>query len=376
MALPRVLIIGPLPPPVGGMAQVAQDCIESCRRSGRFEPVSVDVRRHPGRKLGKLNLANLLGQLRLGLRLRRELALPGTALAHLHASVGTPLTVLKNLQLAGQVRKAGLPLLLHPHSGRMEELLAAARKAPGSDAGRWRGLMDSLMRSADAIVVMSPGWREMLAREWPAAKLMLLESGIDTQLYAPSAEGWASPAHVLSMGQLAAHKGTSELALAWRSVQADPANAGLRLDVLGEARDDEGRALAAQLGALPGVQLHGVVTGAPKIALLQAARLFVLPSHYENLPVALLEAMACGCACIATSVGAVPEVLAGGAGLSVPPRDPAALSANLRMLLSDEPRCRALAAAGRARVLERYSQAGFDRQLGELYAGFARLNRG
>jgi glycosyltransferase involved in cell wall biosynthesis len=355
------------------MAQVALDCMESCRRSGLLEAVSVDVPRSARRRLGRLDIGNIVSQLRLLALLLRELARPGTALAHLHASVGTPLTVMKNLQLAALVRRAGIPLLLHPHSGRMEELIAAAKARPG---GRWRGLMGRLLASADGVVVMSPGWQALLAREWPTARLHVLESGVDTQAYAPSAQGWASPPRVLSMGQWAAHKGLAELSAAWGRLGANPDYGRPELHMLGEARDDQGRDLAAAIMTQPGVFQHGVVTGAAKIAMLQAARIYVMPSHYENLPVALLEAMACGAACIASSVGAVPEVLAGGAGVCVPPRDPAALEAALGELLLDERRCRELAAAGRQRVVEHYSRQRFDAELSALYGTLARLNPG
>ena len=54
-----------------------------------------------------------------------------------------------------------------------------------------------------------------------------------------------------------------------------------------------------------------------RAALLQAAEVFLLPSLVEGLSLALLEAMASGCACVATDAGADGEVLAGGAGIVI-----------------------------------------------------------
>ena len=64
--------------------------------------------------------------------------------------------------------------------------------------------------------------------------------------------------------------------------------------------------------------------------LYESSAVFVLPSHVEGLPLALLEAMSYGLACVATPVGGIPEVLREQAtGIVVPVRDPSALQAGL-----------------------------------------------
>jgi glycosyltransferase involved in cell wall biosynthesis len=82
--------------------------------------------------------------------------------------------------------------------------------------------------------------------------------------------------------------------------------------------------------------------------LMRAFDLVCLPSLFEGMPVAMLEAMAIGVPVVATAVGGVPEVANGGrAAMIVPPRDPTALSDALAQVLSDEPlRMRLTEAAG------------------------------
>jgi glycosyltransferase involved in cell wall biosynthesis len=89
--------------------------------------------------------------------------------------------------------------------------------------------------------------------------------------------------------------------------------------------------------------------------LLDACDLFVLPSLYEGLPLALLEAMAHEKPIVATAVPGNEEALADGAGVLVPPRDPGALAAAISALASDPGRARSLAAAGHARVRANFS---------------------
>src|SRR5207248_3062264 len=79
--------------------------------------------------------------------------------------------------------------------------------------------------------------------------------------------------------------------------------------------------------------------------VMETADLFVLPSHKEGLPNAVLEAMAMGLPVVATNAGGTGEVvLDGETGLLVPPADPPALGAALCRLLED--------AALRARLVE------------------------
>jgi len=85
-------------------------------------------------------------------------------------------------------------------------------------------------------------------------------------------------------------------------------------------------------------------------ALLPAFDVFALSSRYEGLPIALLEAMAAGRACVATSVGGVPEVVTDGVdGVLVPPGDADAFAAALAGLLADPDRRVALGEKAAAR---------------------------
>ena len=72
------------------------------------------------------------------------------------------------------------------------------------------------------------------------------------------------------------------------------------------------------------------------MGLLAAADVFVLASHQEGLPVALMEAMSVGTAIVATAVGGVPQVVHDGVnGLVVPPGDPLALADAIERVCSD-----------------------------------------
>lgn len=89
-----------------------------------------------------------------------------------------------------------------------------------------------------------------------------------------------------------------------------------------------------------------------------AMDIFVLPSLYEAMPFALLEAMAMGLPVVATDVSGVPEAITPGeAGYLVRPGDPEALAASLRPLLDSFELRRRMGLAGRDRVIRHFSQS-------------------
>jgi glycosyltransferase involved in cell wall biosynthesis len=90
-------------------------------------------------------------------------------------------------------------------------------------------------------------------------------------------------------------------------------------------------------------------------AWYDAADLFVLPSLFEGLSNALLEAMACGLPVVATDVGGNPDVVRPGVnGLLVPPANAGALGLAVRALLADPAKCHAYGQAARSTVLEQF----------------------
>jgi len=112
-----------------------------------------------------------------------------------------------------------------------------------------------------------------------------------------------------------------------------------------------------RLGLGSSVRFVSGVSDDDIVRLYNEAEVAVVPSLYEGFSLPAIEALACGTPLVATTGGALPEVLGedGHAALLAPPGDPDALAAALGRAL-DDPALRArLGAAGRARVLERFT---------------------
>jgi glycosyltransferase involved in cell wall biosynthesis len=115
--------------------------------------------------------------------------------------------------------------------------------------------------------------------------------------------------------------------------------------------------LIERLGLDGHVTFVSGVTTERIVELYAEAQVAAVPSLYEGFSLPAIEAMACGVPIVATTGGALPEVVGthDETGLLVPPNDPSALAAQLLRALGDEPLRDRIGAAGRERVLERFT---------------------
>ncbi len=91
-------------------------------------------------------------------------------------------------------------------------------------------------------------------------------------------------------------------------------------------------------------------------SLIKGMDCFVMCSVLEGLCTSLLDSLALGCPAVGSAVGGIPEVLVDGVtGLTVPPRDPAALAAAVRRVLGNADLRESLVAAGRRHVDESFT---------------------
>jgi glycosyltransferase involved in cell wall biosynthesis len=102
--------------------------------------------------------------------------------------------------------------------------------------------------------------------------------------------------------------------------------------------------------------------------ILPAFDVFALPSRYEGLPTAIVEAMICGIPVVATAVNAVPDlVIPGETGLLVPPRRPGLMALAIGHLLDSPAAAARMAAAARARITGHYGESDLRNALTAAY---------
>jgi glycosyltransferase involved in cell wall biosynthesis len=142
------------------------------------------------------------------------------------------------------------------------------------------------------------------------------------------------------------------------------------LVVVGKQRDGSSiPAVIERLGLEGAVRFVSGVDPERMVELYAEAEVAVVPSLYEGFSLPAIEAMACGVPLVATTGGALPEVVGpdGVNALTVPPGDPGALAGAISRLLDDSALRARLGTTGRAHVLDRFTWAEMARQTVEQY---------
>lgn len=253
-------------------------------------------------------------------------------------------------------------------------LLGDLAKLKGRALGRKRIAL--FREQVDAFITISREIDAELAAVGIAPeRRRFIPNGVDVDRFAPVAANTkaalrerlrlppSAPVAIFT-GRLAHEKRVDLLVKTWPAVRAALPNA--TLVVAGEG--PQAAALKALAG--PGVLFVGRVEDVAPY--LQAADVFVLPSATEGLSNALLEALACGLAAVATNVGGAPDVIENAhSGRLIAPDDPRELEMALTTTLLDAALRAELGAAARGVVRSRYSLPRVADRLCELYAEVA-----
>ena len=185
------------------------------------------------------------------------------------------------------------------------------------------------------------------------ARIRVIYGGVDTARFAPAGDGAAKEIDIVSVTRIERYKGVFDLLEAVALLV--PERPSLRCVIVGDGSERsalERRCRELRLESV--VSMVGYRTDVND--LLRASRIFVLPSHEEGLPNAVMEAMACGLPVVATAVGGTTELVVDrSTGRLTPVRDPDQLAKGLRSYLADDSLARSDGAAGCLRARQRFS---------------------
>ncbi|MGE5227581.1 MAG: glycosyltransferase [Planctomycetaceae bacterium] len=241
-----------------------------------------------------------------------------------------------------------------------------------------RALYRRHARRIDGIVAVADDVADAFARTTGVARdrITVVPNGVDTDRYPAPVDraavrrglGLGPQDRVLiAVGTFKRQKGHVHLLEAFAKVAAGHDDVHLLLAGDGDLRPEIERRVA-ELGIGGRVHLLGSRRDVP--ALLAASDGAVLPSLWEGMSNALVEAMASGLPVVATDVSGTNQVMVDGTtGWLVPPGEAGALAAAIEELLEDPGRARARGAAARERVGEAFGARRPAERLAALYRG-------
>lgn len=338
----RVLHIGPLPPPVGGMATVVVNLLST------LEPYC-KIRLLDNQKTTLENRAlwqGILAQLRQLWQLFLLCINWRPSIVHIHTC--SWFTFWRNTLDVAVSKLLFRRIVLHIHGGQFHKFL--------NSLSWWQSLLVRLVfRASDRVVVLSEEWSRRLSGWCVPEKLVVVPNGVPVQSVGHKQKDGLT--HILCLANYSKDKGQDDLIRAVAGT-ADPSS--LRISLLGaeaeKGHQDSLRRLVDELNLEKQVEIPGPKIGSEKQSYLDEADIFCLPSYDEGLPMSMLEAMAAGVPVIVTRVGAIPEVVSDGVdGFLYDPGNIEDLAKCIDYLVEDPSRSKNIGLAGYERVKQKYS---------------------
>lgn len=197
----------------------------------------------------------------------------------------------------------------------------------------WNKEYDYMFKHANRTLVLSQGIKDAILR-----KIGVDYSEKITVLYNPCPEICINRDNdcnnILFLGRLVKEKGYRELLEAFSSVHKR--HRDWTLTICGTGETEQAKFLCEQYGCKDAVSFPGWVSDEKKAGYLSTSSILCLPSYEEGFPICILEAWSAGVPVIASSVGAIPELLKDGDnGILVRPRDVQSLENAIVKLISE-----------------------------------------
>jgi polysaccharide biosynthesis protein PelF len=259
----------------------------------------------------------------------------------------------------------GTPYLLTEHGVYLREQYLNLRRQVKSFFVRW-----FLYRVVENVVELNYHFADLVApvcaynSRWekhlgvPPDRIKVIFNGVDPEKFYPGKPESSGQARVSSVGHIYPLKGQHNLIEAAAMLRPKFDNLEVRLygTLADRQYSDSCMCKVAEYGLGDCVRFAGATTEPWKV--YNDAEVMAFPSISEAFPYAVLEAMSCGAAIVATDVGGVREAL-GDCGLLVPARTPQAMAEAISFLLSNAAERKRLGQMARARVLKHFTEEQF-----------------
>jgi len=253
-----------------------------------------------------------------------------------------------------------VPVVLHVHGG---DFLIAKKPR-----GIYRFLTERLFRGSRIILVLSGLEKDIMQKKYQCARVRVLENCVDCSQFIQSDK--LTPAAIpvfIFLGRIHESKGLYEILDVFKGLNDE--HIPFRFVLCGEGKLRP--SIVPQFEVLLGDRFDykGVVSGAEKADEIRSADFFLLPtSHFEGLPVALLETMAAGVVPVITDVGSIGQLVHHQEnGIIVEKQNVADIYEKIKDMLIHPERYAALSKNAKQSVLRDYDVKQYVYRLNEIY---------
>jgi glycosyltransferase involved in cell wall biosynthesis len=370
----KVMILGPLPPTVGGITTLIQEILRSKMLRGYAFTV-FDTQRPTYdycKEVWDYSLVFRIGWFRLVKSFV-------WTVAHL---MSFPFALLRNRPSVVHVNSVGYWVywengiyvllskifgkraLFHIHGGGFEDFYDKSNRI-------FKVLIRGILTLPDKIIVLSPSWRKFMSKLVSQNKIEVIENFVDSSAFSKVNREKTSDRNVTVLfvgGYGAKAKGLYDFINA--ASLATKMCKTIKFVLLACSGIKGLATLCKEKGITENTRIEGYLRGTEKLELFANSDIFVLPSYAEGFPVTMLEAMAAGLPIIASSVGAIPDVIKDGEnGFLIEPGDYTTLARKICLLASDKNLRNKMAENNVNRVTRNYDKDIILRKLSDVYAG-------
>lgn len=362
-----VLVSGCLPPPIGGMATFYESLLDSSLPSCiDLNFVQTSSQKRVFENSGQISFVNLVSSFADCWRFARAIIVCRPQIAHIGTAFG--LSFLKHSVCVMIARLCRVKILLHPHCSL--SVLYAERP------GWWKWYFRQIIALTNGIVVLSQEWLE-LEEIVSGCKVYALPNAINLKEYLKTAREHLNSSdpsgllHVLYLGYIGKAKGSFDIIETAQIAIQRGYDWQFKL-VGGELSPGENEMLHEKIrteSLKDYVIIHKPVFGPDKRGFFRWADIFVYPSYSEGMPMAVIEAMACGLPVVASKVGGLPDLITDGVnGLLVDPGCPDQIVDAIQKLAEDPMLRQSMGRQGYERTVNEYDIENRVLQLIDIYS--------
>lgn len=269
-----------------------------------------------------------------------------------------PKGVLREFIINLWCRLLSISVVLHVHGGLFI--------TQGTSNKLFIKLSQSLFNNSQQVIVLSELERKLLKEKFNYAYAKVLSNSIDTSTFKINSVRQLSKNPILLyLGRIEKNKGIVELVEALKLLKNDSI---FRFILCGAGPLTEYCKIECDKFLGENFEFKGVVYGEEKINIIKESNIFLLPSYFEGLPMALLETMAAGVVPIVTNVGSMKYIVENGInGLLVEKYNPQDLYEKMKSIISNHELYNLLSINARKNILENFDISNYIIRLNDIY---------
>lgn len=352
----KLLLISPLPPPAGGIRTVSESLVHFIRNSENGIEVAVCNTNHRFRpETSESKAVRIFSGIQNALETlyKLEKAIRREKPDVIHLASSSSLALIKDFLILKRSRMAKIPVVMHWHFGRIPELKTQQNR-------EWK-FLQKMIKASDWSVVIDENSFQTLEREG-FKNIACIPNPLGSDVIQKAREIQVNghvklQDRVIYVGHIIKSKGVFELVKACSELETVK-----ELICIGKVENQ----VKKELEKIARIRENGKwlhFTGELKknevLEFMAQSEVLALPSYTEGFPMVVLEAMAMGCAVVATDVGAIPQMMAAQSekpcGICVPPGNTEKLREAIGELVKNPSLCEIYGQRGRKRVLENYT---------------------